>query len=90
MRPVLVVGVGVYSEEEIAQAKDDADHDIAIAQKFIDTMITGIEEFQFFNPDTDRRTKIATLAQVVEMAFGPGGAVIMAAVAIEALANKRE
>lgn len=72
----------------MAQARRDADEDIAEADRFVTLMTRGIREFEFFNKDTDRRTKIATLAQMVEMAVGPVGAVIVAATAIELLAGE--
>lgn len=79
----------MWSEAEKIQAKAQADQDIAVGDGFINTMADGIRKFEFFEKDTDRVNKIATLIQCIEMAFDDSAVKLVAACAIEMLATER-
>lgn len=53
------------SEDELASARAEADQQIKATDDTIELFVTGLRQFQYFNPGTDRVERIATTIQML-------------------------
>lgn len=74
------------------EAEREADEQIAWSDETIKLFVQGLRQFVFFNPDTDRRTKISTVMSMLLDMSGQelDGNMLLAAVAIVTLADQEK
>jgi hypothetical protein len=75
------------TEDEFEAAMESA---ILLADDMINTFVKGLRQFQFFNPETDRATRVRTLIAMINDMADADAMLVLAATAIVTMADQEK